>query len=111
MKIILAIGTVLLLIRGLIFSIKKFIDIKKLEPLNRGDKIRYYEDRVRYVDAIVMSQHKSKVTIRTSDDNKLWIVSRADCVLKPEITTKKPDESEPNKAVKEASESVNNLKR
>jgi hypothetical protein len=109
MKIVLAIGTVLLLMRGLTFSIKKFRDTKKRAPLTSGDEIRYYEDRVRYVDAVVMKQHKSKVTIRTSDDNKLWIVSRADCILKPKITTKKLNESEQNKAVKKALESVKNL--
>jgi len=78
---------VVLVVFWLVYELIKYNHIAKhqktLIELKKGDKIKYLDfDKNGFinVDAIVISQIKSRVKIRTLDDNKVWTVDRKDCI-------------------------------
>ena len=72
----------------LVYELIKYNHIAKHQKtfieLKNGDRIKFLdfdENGFAKVDAIVISQIKSRVKIRTLDDNKVWTVDRKDCIF------------------------------
>lgn len=53
-----------------------------LSYLKYGDEVIWLENRTRTIDAVVLSQVRNQVRIRTKDDGKVWLVPRDECILK-----------------------------
>lgn len=84
--IITAIVSVLFL--WLIYDLIKGIHNAKKSPeysvLKYGDTVRWWEDRVKPVEGVVLGQIKGQVRIRRNDDYRVLLVRRDECELTDE---------------------------